>query len=117
MDRLSPPFVPVTLTVNVVDVTEGVQDSVEVPEEEVVVSVMLAELRLHVRPDEGRMVSVRLTVPVNPLALETVTVDVPVVPEKTRTLVGLALMVKSCTVYVTLAEWVREDPVPVTVTV
>jgi len=109
--------VPVTLTVNVVDVTEGVQDRVEVPEEEVVVSVMLAGLRLHVRPDEGEIVSVRLTVPVKPLALETVTVDAPPAPEKTRTLAGLAATVKSCTVYVTLAEWLREDPVPVTVTV
>ncbi len=117
MDRLSPPLVPVTVTVNVVDTTEGVQDSAEVPEEEVVVSVMLAGPRLHVRPDEGRIVAVRLTVPVNPLALETVTVDVPLVPEKTRTLVGLAPTVKSCTVYVTLAEWLREEPVPVTVTV
>jgi hypothetical protein len=73
--------------------------------------------RLQVRPDEGRMVSVRLTIPVNPLALETVTVDVPPVPEKTKTLVGLAPTVKSWTEYVTLAEWLREDPVPVTVTV
>jgi hypothetical protein len=117
MDRLSPPLVPVTVTVNVVDVTDGVQDSVEAPEEEVVVSVMLAELRLHVRPDEGRMLLVRLTVPVKPLALEMVTVDVPLVPEKTRTLVGLAPTVKSCTIYVMLAEWLRGDPVPVTVTV
>jgi len=109
--------VPVTLTVNVVDVTEGEQDRVEVPEEEVAVSVMLAGLRLHVRPEEGEIVSVRLTVPVKPLALDTVTVDVPLVPEKTRTLAGLAATVKSCTVYVTLAEWLREDPVPVTVTV
>jgi hypothetical protein len=117
VDRLSPPLVPITVTVNVVDVTLGVQDSVEVPEEEVVVSEMLVVPRLQVRPDEGRMVSVRLTIPVNPLALETVTVDVPPVPEKTKTLVGLAPTVKSWTEYVTLAEWLREDPVPVTVTV
>jgi len=109
--------VPVTVTVNVVDVTEGVQDSVEVPEEEVGVSVMLAEPRLHVRPAEGRMVAVRLTVPVNPLALETVMDDVPLVPEKTRILVGLALTVKSCTAYDTLTLWLNEDSVPVTVTV
>jgi len=109
--------VPVTLTVNVVDVTEAVQDSVEVPEEEVVVSATLVGLRLQVSPEKGEIVSVRLIVPVKPLALETVTVDVPLVPEKTRTLLGLALTVKSCTVYVTLAVWLREDPVPVTATV
>lgn len=108
---------PATVTVNVVDVTEGVQDNVEVPEEDVVVSAMVVGLRLHVMPDEGRMVAVRVTVPVKPLALETVTVDVPLAPEKVRTLAGLALTVKSCTAYVTLAEWLREDPVPVTVTV
>lgn len=101
---------------NVVDVTEGVQASVEVPEEEVVVRVMLAESKLHVGPAEGRIDSVRLTVPVNPLVLETVIVEVPLVPEKTRTLVGLALTLKSWTVYVTPAERLREDPVPVTVT-
>jgi hypothetical protein len=109
--------VPVTVTVNVVDVIEGVQESVDGPEDEVVVSATLVGLRPHVRPEEGEIVSVKLTVPVNPLALETVTVDVPLVPAKTKTLVGLALTVKSCTVYVTLAEWLREDPVPVTVTV
>jgi hypothetical protein len=105
------------VTVNVADVTEGVHESVEIPEEDVVVSVMLVVLRLQVRPAEGEMVAVRLTVPVNPLALDTVMVDVPLEPEKTETFVGLALTVKSWTVYVTLAVWLREDPVPVTVTV
>lgn len=100
-----------------VDVVVGEQERVEAPEEEVVVSVMLPRLRLHVRPADGETVMVRLTVPVNPLALETVMVEVPLEPEKTKTPVGLALTVKSCTVYVTPAEWLREDPVPVTVTV
>jgi len=90
-DRASPPLVPVTVTVNVVDVTEGVQERVDAPEDEVVVIAMLVGLRVHVRPDEGSMVLVRLTVPVNPLVLETVMVDVPLVPEKTNTLVGFAL--------------------------
>ena len=93
------------------------QESVEAPEDEVGVRLMVMGVRLHERPDEGRMVSARLTVPVNPLTLETVTVDVPLAPEKTNTLVGLALTVKSCTLYVKLAEWLREDPAPVTVTV
>ena|SRR3989442_8163629 len=92
-DRLSPPLAPVTVTVNVVDVTEGVQERVEAPEDEVVVSATVVGLRVHVRPDEGTTVLARLTVPMNPLALETVMVDVPLVPEKTSTLVGLALSV------------------------
>ncbi len=102
---------------NVADEIEGVQERVEDPEEEVVVSVMLGGLRLQVRPVEGEALAVRLTVPAKPLGLETVMVDVPLVPEKTNTPEGLALTVKSCTVNVTLVEWLREDPVPVTVTV
>jgi len=115
--RLSAPLVPDTVTVNVCEVTEGVQDSVAIPEDEVVVSVMLVGLIVHVRPVEGDGLAVRLIVPAKPLGLETVIVDDPGVPEKTRRPVGLALKVKSCTVYVTLAVWLREDPEPVTVTV
>jgi hypothetical protein len=81
------------VTVNVVAVTEGVQERVEVAEDEVVVSATVDGLRVHVRPGEGAMLLVRLTVPVNPLVLDTVMVDVPLVPEKTNTLVGLALTV------------------------
>jgi hypothetical protein len=92
-DRLRPPLAPVTVTVNVVAVTEDVQESVDVAEDEVVVSATVDGLRVHVRPDEGTMLLVRLTVPVNPLVLDTVMVDVPLVPEKTSTLVGLALTV------------------------
>jgi len=88
--------------VKVVDVTEAVQESVDVAVSDVVVRVTLVGLRLQVRPVEGETRSVRLTLPVNPFALETVTVEVPLVPENTWTLVGLALTVKSCTVKVTL---------------
>ncbi len=109
---------PETVTVNVdVDVVEGVQDRVEDPEDEEVVREMLVGLRVHVRPEGGEIMSVRLTVPEKPLALETVTVDAPLVLANTKTLVGLALTMKSCTMYATLAAWLREDPVPVTVTV
>ncbi len=100
-----------------VDVVEGVQDRVEDPEDEEVVREMLVGLRVHVRPEGGEIMSVRLTVPEKPLALETVTVDAPLVLANTKTLVGLALTMKSCTMYATLAAWLREDPVPVTVTV
>jgi hypothetical protein len=82
----------------------------------VVVKEILVGLRLQVRPVEGDGLAVRLTNPVNPLGLETVIVEVPAIPEKTKRPVGLALKVKSCTVYVTLAVWLREDPEPVTVT-
>ena len=91
-----------TVTVKVVDVTEGVQESVDAAESKVVVRATLVGLRLQVRPAEGEMSSIKFTVPVNPLALETVIVDVAVVPENTWTLVGLALTVKSWTVKVTV---------------
>jgi len=55
---------PETVTVNVdVDVVEGAQERVDAPEDDVVVRIMLAGLRLHVRPEEGEIMSVRLTVP------------------------------------------------------
>jgi hypothetical protein len=72
-----------------------VQESVEPPEDEVVVNEMLVGLILQVRPVEGDGLAVRLIVPENPLGLETVIVEVPAVPEKTKRLVGLALRVKS----------------------
>jgi hypothetical protein len=65
----------------------------------------------------GETEEVRVTVPVNPFVAVTVMVDVPVVPARTVTLVGLAAIVKSWTVNVTVAVWVRLPLVPVTVTV
>jgi hypothetical protein len=56
------------------------------------------------------------TVPVNPCNAVIVTVEDPAVPATTVTLVGLAEIVKSCTVKVTVAEWERLPLVPVTVT-
>lgn len=79
--------------------------------------VMLARLRLQVSPVAGDTLAARLTVPVNPLTLVTVIVDVPVAPEATVTPVGLALIVKSLTVKVTVDVLEREPLVPVTVTV
>jgi len=57
------------------------------------------------------------TVPVNPLTGATVIVLVAAVPALVATLVGLAVTVKSVTVYVTVAVWDIEPLVPVTVTV
>ncbi len=73
-------------------------------------------LKEHVRP-VGETVVARVTVPVKPFTGATVTVEIPVTPALTVTLAGLAVTVKSVTVYVTGAEWDREPLVPVTVTV
>ena len=70
--------------------------SVDVPE-----PVTLVGLSVAVRPDDG--MAVRLTVPLNPLIDATVMVEVPLAPALTVMLVGLAVMLKSCTVKVTVA--------------
>ena len=59
---------------------------------------------------------VRLTTAVNPLTPVTVIVDVPALPALTVTVVGLAVMVKSTTWYVTVTECERLPLVPVTPT-
>jgi hypothetical protein len=59
---------------------------------------------------------VRLTTPANPLTAVIVIVEVPVTPGLTVTLVGLAVIVKSWTMYVTVTEWDNEALVPVTPT-
>jgi len=70
-----------------------VHESVEVPE-----PVTLVGVRVQVKPVAGDTVAVRLTTPLKPWSAVTVIVDVPAVPAITVTLVGLAAMVKSCTV-------------------
>jgi hypothetical protein len=52
----------------------------------------------------GDTVAERVTVPVNPLTGATVIVEVAVAPARALTLVGLALMLKSVEVTVTVAE-------------
>jgi hypothetical protein len=47
---------------------------------------------------------VRLTTPANPLTAVMVIVEVPVAPAFTVTGVGLAVIVNSCTTYVTVRE-------------
>lgn len=71
---------------------------------------------MHVRPT-GETDEVRVTVPVNPWTGATVMVEVPTALANAVTLIGLALTVKSLTVTATVAEWVRDPLVPVTVTV
>ncbi len=105
------PLVPVTVTVNV-PLAEGTQDRVEVPE-----PVRLTGLRLQVTPVEGDAEEDKPTVPVKPFLNVTIIVELPVVLTATDRLVGLAVILKSCMVTVTVAEWDRPPPVPVTVTV
>ena len=76
---------------------------------------MLVGERLHVRPD-GDTCEVRATVPANPLTGATLIVEEPIVPAGVVTVVKLGLRVKSATVYVTVAEWLIDPLVPVTVT-
>jgi len=106
------PLVPVTVTVNdpaVADEHERV-DVWEAP------STTLVGLRVHVKP-AGETAEVRVTVPVKPFTGATVIVEMPVDPVLTVTVVGLAVTVKSLTVKVTVAVWVSDPLVPVTVTV
>jgi len=63
---------------------------------------MLVGLKVHVSP-AGETDEVSETVPVNPLTGATVMVEVAATPDVVVTLVGLAVTVKSVTVYVTVA--------------
>lgn len=103
------PPVPVTVTVTV-PATVKVHERVEVPEPPATVAEdsVQAELSL-----------VRTTLPVNPFNGEMEIVEVPGDPTVTVTEAGLTDIVKSgapVTVKVTVAEWVSEPLVPVTVT-
>ena len=84
--------------------------SVEVPEP----PVMLVGLTVAVSPALGLVV--KPTVPVNPLTAATVIVTVPEEPALIVTLVALALIVKSVTVNMAVAEWVIVPLIPVIVT-
>jgi hypothetical protein len=77
---------------------------------------MLVGVNVHVNP-AGDTELVSATVPVKPLTGATVIVDVAAVPAVVVTEVGLAVIVKSFGVKVTVAEWDRVALVPVTVTV
>jgi hypothetical protein len=106
------PLVPVTVTVKVPLVGE-LHESVELPDP----PVTLVGVRVQVRPPVGNTAAVSATVPVNPLTGAMVIVEVPAWLTLTATLVGAAVIVKSVTVTVTVAEWDSVPLVPVTVTV
>ena len=89
----SEPLVPVTPTCTVAPVV-NVQDSVALPEPVTLVGDTVHDVLL----------VVRLTTPANPLRAAIVIVEVPAEPALTVTLVGLALIVKSWTLKVTVTE-------------
>ncbi len=77
----------------------------------------LVWLREQVKPPEGETPDVRATEPEKPFRLVKVIVDVPVAGPLTVTVLGLAEMLKSWTVTLTVAEWDSPaGPEPATVT-
>ena len=74
------------------------QERVEVPE-----PVTLFGVRVQVSPVNGETTEAKLTTPLKPCRAVTVIVEVPETPARTVTEVGLAVIVKSCTVSVTVA--------------
>ena len=86
------------VTVYVFDV-ELEQVSVEVPD-----PVTLVGVKVQVRPVAGDILEVSDTTPVNPFTAVTVMVDDPELPDAKLMLVGLAAIVKSRTITVTVAE-------------
>ncbi len=80
---------PVTFTVNDPAVAK-VQDSFKAPE-----PIMVVGSRMH-----PGVSAVRLTTSAKPLTADIIMVELPTLPTFTKTLVGLALSVKSCAVYV-----------------
>ena len=58
---------------------------------------------VQVTPVDGEATEVKLTMPLKPCRVVTVIVEVPETPARTLTETGLAEIVKSCTVSVTVA--------------
>jgi hypothetical protein len=94
---VKPLLVPVTVTVKAPG-EEEVQDRVEAPVADALLSVTLFGERVQARPADGEIAVVRLTVPANPLRPVTVMAEFPLPPEGKFRVVGLAATVKSCTV-------------------
>ena len=80
-------------------------------------AVTLVGVRLQVKPVAGLTFELRLTSPLKPCRAFIEMVELPETPAETVTVVGLADIVKSWTVYVTVAECNRLPLVPVIVTV
>jgi hypothetical protein len=110
-ERVSEPLVPVMVTVKM-PLLEGVQESVELPD-----PVTLVGERPHEIPVVGLELAERPTVPVKPFKAVTVMLEVPVTPTFGLRLVGLAIVVKSVTVTMTVVEWESDPLDPLTMTV
>ncbi len=78
--------------------------------------VRLEGASVQASPLEGTTEKVRFTVPARPSRLVTVRVEVSGVPAETVMIVGKAVIVKSWTVMVTVAEWDNDPLVPVILT-
>jgi hypothetical protein len=109
-----PLLVPVIVTVKDPEVATALHVSVDVAEVVDPPRVTLVGLRPHASPVDGDTLEVSEMVPENPSSPFTVTVEDPLLPEKTSMLVGLAETVKSWTVYVIVVEWEILFPVPET---
>ena len=101
----SPPLIPVTVTMKV-PVLVKVHDRVLLPEPGTVGGLS----------EHAALLAERLTVPAKPFRPVTVIVEVPAELTFTVTDVGLALIVKSWTLNVTVATWEFDPLVPVTTT-
>ena len=97
--RDSESLIPVTVTMNVLAIP--LHDTVVVPEAPKLIEVAENE---QLNPDDGEVEFVRATVPVKPLTDVTLIVELPTAPAKTVTLDGLAVTMKSWTVYAIVTE-------------
>lgn len=86
------------------------QESVEVPE-----PVMAVVERVQVSPVVGDGIAIKLMVPPKPFAAVIVMVEFPGLPARIVRVVGVMVIVKSCTVNVAVAVWVNDPLVPVIV--
>ncbi len=105
------PFVPDTVALYTPADPE--QDIVDVPNTPRVIACWE---RLQESPEDGFRFRERLTVPLNPISLWTVTVTLVVAVAFTTTRPGFVLIVKSWTLTVT-KPWCESPPVPVAVIV
>jgi hypothetical protein len=105
------PLAPLIVTVKA-PLADALHDKDELP-----APVTLVGLNVQVRPVDGDTIAERATAPLKPFTAVTVIVEVAVPPTLIDAEVGLALIVKSWTMNVTVAVWVKDPLVPVTVTV
>ncbi len=99
MGRDSESLVAVTVTVKVLAIP--LQERIEVPEVPRVIEVVES---VQFNPDDGEVEFVSVTTPLKLFTDVTLMVELPLAPANTVTLDGPVVMVKSWTVYATIAE-------------